>query len=555
MAATSLLLFACSQPQDPSILAIVAQSPITVADLRAIEPDDPPGVDAEERFERLREDLQTLVDRELLLIASRDQGLDTGEVVVSRLERSEEVRLARTAMGVAVGERISVTRAEIAEVYEAGWNERLEALEIFVPTGAEADGAVQRLEAGESFADVAAEFAVDPVVRVPSGGPRKAAYLPFESPRALVEILFGLQPGQRTPPIAVAGGFVVAKVTARDSLALEELVNPLRKQLEKEKAQVFRARYLRRLRKEISLQDDSTGLSMAVEVLRNGTPVSDLVREQLDHPVYRSSDFVVDVEEAVEALRAGRRTWKSSATRPAVIQAIRDQILTARVLAWDGRRLGADRTEEFQAWRNRELEKQMITRLRERLLADSVAVTEEDVQAHYEATKHRFRIPAAALVAEILVVEPDLAHRLRKRLEEGEDIEGLASRFTIRGADRNEGARTRFWVYDLQTPIYSEEWMRAVFGTPLHQVTGPLLTKGGYSVFQVLDRRGEEYHPLELPRVREGVTREVREMEGRRVFNQYVKRLRRQYSSSVAIYEDNLRALGSGRDNALASSP
>ena len=554
MAATSLF-YACSQPQDPSLLANVAETRITVADLIALESDELSRLSSEELFERRREDLQTLVDRELLLIAAREQRLDLEGVVVRRLERREEGRLARIAMRVAAADRISVTREEITEVYEAGWNEGLEALEIYVPTEAEAVRVVERLEAGQSFTDVAAEFAVDPVVRVPSGVPRKAVYLPFEAPRALVEILFELQPGQMTPPIAVAGGYVVAKVTARDSLTLEELEHPLRKQLEKEKAQVFRARYLRRLRREISLQDDSTGLRMVVQILRDGTPVSDLSREQRDHPVYNSSGFVIDVEEVVERLRESRRNWKAAATLPSVIDAIRDRVLTARVLAWDARRLGSDRTEGFQAWKNRELEKQKIILLRERLLADSVAVTEGEIQAHYEATKHRFRIPAAARVAEILVAEPDLAHRLRKRLDGGEDIARLAPRFTIRGADRNEGVQTRFWVYDAQIPIYSDEWMRAVFGTPLNQVAGPLLTKGGYSIFQVLERRGEEYHSLELQRVREAVAREVREAEGRRVFNQYVEGLRRQYTASVTIYEDNLRALGRSLDNALASSP
>ena len=49
--------------------------------------------------------------------------------------------------------------------------------------------------------------------------------------------------------------------------------------------------------------------------------------------------------------------------------------------------------------------------------------------------------------------------------------------------------------------------MNAVMNAELHQLQGPIQTRGGYSIFRVIERYPEIYHGLELERVRNAVMR------------------------------------------------
>lgn len=535
-----VVLGACSTPEDPSVLARVHDQVMKVADLRALESDGRhQNLSEEELFTRRRMDLQALIDRELLLVQARVLNLDQDKEVVRLFKANKEVNLARSMMRSEVVDRITVAPTEVAQVYQAGWDERIRSKEIFVETSADAKRVVTALAQGTSFDKVAKDYSVDPVMRVPTGESRVGSYLPFDAPRSLVELLFDLQPGEWTEPIYQTGGYVIAKVVERDSLSLVELQGPIGEELAKEKAQVLRATYLRRLREEIALRDDTTGLELVVKVLRDETSLSELTQVERQNPVYKTSDFILDVATVVTHLRAGADKW-TRATLPSVIDAIRDRILTVRVLAWDARRKGRHQLPEFLEWSQRERDKLMITQLRERVLVDSVKVTEGAIKDHYEDVRYRFRIPAAVHIREILVIEPRAADELRTRIIEGETFAALAPQHTIRG----EGKQVSFWVYDVQTPLYSEEWMKSVFNAPVGRLVGPLLTKGGYSIFEVIERSAESYHSLDLPRVHRAVERDVREAEERNVFNRYVEQLRSQATSVIEIYEDNLRALG-----------
>ena len=68
--------------------------------------------------------------------------------------------------------------------------------------------------------------------------------------------------------------------------------------------------------------------------------------------------------------------------------------------------------------------------------------------------------------------------------------------------------------------------MNAVMNADLHQLQGPLQTRGGYSIFRVIERYPEIYHGLELERVRDVVVRDVRERTEREFFNSYLRDLR-----------------------------
>ncbi|MEW6755590.1 MAG: hypothetical protein AB1505_32125, partial [Candidatus Latescibacterota bacterium] len=87
---------------------------------------------------------------------------------------------------------------------------------------------------------------------------------------------------------------------------------------------------------------------------------------------------------------------------------------------------------------------------------------------------------------------------------------------------------------------YGERWVRAVMEEPIGSLQGPIRTKGGYSVFRVLERQPESYYPLETQRVRRAVERWVVEDKERVRFNDYMRELRRRRAGEIRIHGANL---------------
>jgi hypothetical protein len=98
-------------------------------------------------------------------------------------------------------------------------------------------------------------------------------------------------------------------------------------------------------------------------------------------------------------------------------------------------------------------------------------------------------------------------------------------------------------VYGPQAPVYGEAWMSVAMNAPLGQVQGPVQTKGGYSVFRVLERQPESHYGLDQSRVRRDVESGVEAEKERTQFNEYLDGLRRKNASRVRIYQDHLEML------------
>ena len=80
---------------------------------------------------------------------------------------------------------------------------------------------------------------------------------------------------------------------------------------------------------------------------------------------------------------------------------------------------------------------------------------------------------------------------------------------------------------------------------PVGEIHGPVGAEGGYSLVQVVERYADSYYTLEESRVRTAVTRDMRNLKQRRVFNAFVADLRERQSldGRLVIYEDRLAGL------------
>ena len=523
------------RPDNADLLAKVGEVEITATDLRTFEANLK---EAAMRSQH-RDNLQTLIDRQVLLLAANERGLQRDEEVLAKLAKRETKALADAMLRRNVTAKVSVTEEDIEKGYaRPGWGEKVTTMEIFVPSREQARQVQALLAQGEDFAEVGRQFAADPYYGMNTGEVRRLAYSPFDSPPLLVQAVFALPEGSVTDLLPLHGGFVIAKVAERRRAELVEVEDGIRKALSDEQQTQLRESYLRHLKWDLDTVFDAEGMDIVVSVLQGAVSYADLDEAQRQRPVYAFEGLQMDVAEVLEAVRPSGRLWPEASVA-SVNEKLSESHFPTRIMAHDARRKGLDKTEAFAQSHKLALGNLMLMKLREQILAEAPAPTEDELLAFYEEHKHRFRSPPHAQLEEILLETPDEARQIAAQIEAGAEWSELA-RAHSRRRNAEDGL---LYVSESQAPFLGEVWMNAVMNAELQQLQGPIQTRGGYSVFRVIERYPEIYHGLELERVRNSVERDVRERAEREFFNSYLRDLRQKYAEQIDVHEEHLRYL------------
>lgn len=535
-----LLIGACiscgdERPDNAYLLAKVGQVEITATDLRTLETNLK---DAAMRSQH-RDNLQTLIDREVLLLEANERGLQRDEEVLAKLAKRETKALADAMLRRNVTAKVSVTEDDIEKAYaRSGWGEKVATMEIFVSDQEQAHQVQALLAQGEDFAEVGRQFAADLYYGMNTGEIRRQVYSPFDGPRALAEAVFALPEGGVTAPLPLHGGFVIAKVAERRRAELVEVEDGIRKALSDEQQKQLRESYLRHLKWDLDTVFDAEGMDTVVSVLRGAIRYADLDETQRQRPVYAFEGLQMDVTEVLEAVRPSGRLWPEASVA-SVNEKLSESHFPTRLMVHDARRKGFDKTEAFARSHELALGNLMLMKLREQILAEASVPTEDELLAFYEEHKHRFRSPPHAQLEEILLETPSEARQLAAQIEAGAEWSELA-RAHSRRRNAEDGL---LYVSQSQAPFLGEAWMNAVMNAELNQLQGPIQTRGGYSIFRVIERYPEIYYGLDLERVRNSVERDVRERIEREFFNSYLRNLRQKYAEQIDVYEEHLRYL------------
>ena len=284
------------RPDNAHLLAKVGAVEITAADLRTFE------ANLKTATMRLqhRDNLQTLIDRQVLLLAASERGLHRNEEVLAELAKRETKALADAMLRRNVEAKVSVTEDDIEKAYaRPGWGEKVTTMEIFVPNQEQARQVQALLAQGGDFEEVGRQFAADLYYGVHTGEIRQLAYSPFDSPRDLAQAVFALPVGGVTEPIPLHGGFIIAKVAERRRAELVEVEDGIREALGEEQQQQLRESYLRHLKWDLETVFDAEGMDIVVSVLQGAVRYADL-------------DEVPSASARSMLLRACRWMWQRS---------------------------------------------------------------------------------------------------------------------------------------------------------------------------------------------------------------------------------------------------
>jgi len=534
------LAWGCGVPSpDPDTVARVGGVAIAGSELQAYEARlAGKGRRSRDGEEVRRDHLQTLIDRQLLLQDASARGLDDDPVVTQRLARRETKQLAEEALKSEVLARLAVSVAEVEREYEqGGWGEQVVTLEIYAPTREKAGAAMDLLHRGVEFDEVARQYSVDRFLGLPTNGPKQFVYSPGDAPREVVAAVLDLPVGAVTDTIAWREGYVIAQVWERRPVSLEEVARKVSRSVTRAKRQALREAHLIRLRETYRLTYHQPGMDRVVDVLAGRVAADSLSAQERQTPVYRYDGGRLSVAQVLEELRRGGVARRSLGETEAAGY-LKEHVLPERLMELEARGRGVDQTAAYRRWREGEQTELVLTRLHRAVTEGSVETTREDLERYYEAHQQRFRIPAAVTVLDILVPTPEEAQALKERIVAGEDMQGLARRHSL----RKRAIDGKLTAYANQEFLFGAYWLAAALNAPLGELRGPVETRGGYSVFRILERQPESHYPLES-RVEQIVRREARKVKEQIAFNEYLYGLRQDRAGEIEVYEQNLKRL------------
>ena len=491
LAAAGLLVLGSCEPQpqpaaDPPLVQ-VGDEVITAGALRQYEQDLPTAFRlAASGAAAQREHLQSLVDRQLMLLEAGNKGYRRMPELKAELEQLANKKLIDQVTFEYITRQVEVTEEELLQEYQEadlGWMVR--PARILCATEEEARKVVRELEQGADFAALAAARSLKSATE--KGGDLGHFFGPEDVAPVLQEVIFDLPVGGISAPIRTVEGYEVLTILDRYRLPFDRLKERLVTQVRRRKWAARHLEYLEELKRENSL-------SQAI-----------------------ASD---------------------------------PKALSDTLLLREGRRQGFDQNAEFLAWKDAKREELLIRQLRQREVVDLLpSPSEEEVRQFYEAHIDGYSVPGAVYLTEVLLNTREEAVEIRRAAEAGQSLEELARKHSVRPrTDSGHGhvhvdQDGQVVIYALQSSPYYRLFQRKE-SQQVGQLQGPVELDGKFAVFR-LDEPIEP-HRIPFAKVRKHVRRQVKVKHARRAFEVYIDSLRKVYAGEVKWFDEHLAGLNAG---------
>ena len=404
-------LVACGQ-QEPSTekealpLAQVGAELITDRDMRYLIDNVAEWAKSEqEGGAKVREYLQSLIDRAVILREARAGKLDRSPAFVREVATALRRRLIRELEQRAVEAQVSITEEEMQRVFaEQHWERWIKIAHVVVPTQERAEEALAALRTGIPFEEVARQFSTHS--RTASlGGVKPQYYSRFHALPLVRDILFSLKVGEISEPIAVPQGYEIFKVLAELQGSYEQTREFLFKTLSKERLDARRKAYVDSLAEQFQLTPDPHGLGILMEILRSGRedPATgkktfQILEGAAQTPLFRYEGGQIALGEAIlqsPVLRQGRDVSDSAR----VAHFLQRDVVMPQLIWMEADKLELDR--ELEEWVERKEEEVLIVTMRQIATSTDEEISEQEVLDYYEKTKDQYRTASEVSVVEI----------------------------------------------------------------------------------------------------------------------------------------------------------
>lgn len=370
--------------------------------------------------DQVRDYLQSLVDRALILRAARAQQVEQSAAVQEKLEAARRRKVAQAMEQRYIRPAVSVSEAALRRVYAAqGWERQLKIAHIFTRTQPPAVAALAALHAGRSFAEVVREFSQNRTTAA-HGGEKPYYYSRINAIPAVRDSLFSLPKGAISAILPVPKGFEIFKILDERTASYEQMRPQVLKAVMRERLQTRRRAYIDSLAERFQWQEVAAGMARLTRILHSGEQAGDskvfyLSDADAAAPLYTYQGGAISVGEAVsrsQFIRQGRYVEDSLK----VAYYLERDVKGPQLLLLQGRALGIEQEPAVADWLVRKKEELLIRAMRRLATAAAKPVTEQEMRAHYEAHPSQYRTSSMVEIVEIQVEEEAQVRELLARI-------------------------------------------------------------------------------------------------------------------------------------------
>ena len=370
--------------------------------------------------DQVRDYLQSLVDRALILRAARAQQVEQSAAVQEKLEAARRRKVAQAMEQRYIRPAVSVSEAALRRVYAAqGWERQLKIAHIFTRTQPPAVAALAALHAGRSFAEVVREFSQNRTTAA-HGGEKPYYYSRINAIPAVRDSLFSLPKGAISAILPVPKGFEIFKILDERTASYEQMRPQVLKAVMRERLQARRRAYIDSLAERFQWQEVAAGMARLTRILHSGEQAGDskvfyLSDADAAAPLYTYRGGAISVGEAVsrsQFIRQGRYVEDSLK----VAYYLERDVKGPQLLLLQGRALGIEQEPAVADWLVRKKEELLIRAMRRLATAAAKPVTEQEMRAHYEAHPSQYRTSSMVEIVEIQVEEEAQVRELLARI-------------------------------------------------------------------------------------------------------------------------------------------
>ncbi len=535
-----LAVAGCGPESDPAtpetVLATVGRQAITALDLHRYEQALPDYLHSKKEGIAARgENLQTLVDKELMLCEAYKRGLDQLPRLTHTLSDMVNKRLAEELSREWIDARLKVTEEELRTAYEEhllGWE--IWPAHILLASEEDAWAIIRQLEAGANFSELAHEHSL--AADADKGGNLGAFFDQAGAVPSLRDGTFHLEEGQVSEPIRTIDGYEVIKVLKKRRIPFEKLRTDIAEQVGQRKWTQRRRVVIDSLKEVHGLRYHRDRIHAVLAALHGRA------LDQPHAPLIEYEGGGIGIGDAVRGLRS----LKKGALPPdssAAVLAIERWILPDSLLVLEARMQGRHQWPAMVAWAEGQKQSLLVSQLRLDAVAEQVSVPEAEVRDYYEQNLENYRsLPGVIEMTEVLVNTRVEAEGILARVRGGERLEELAISHSVRPSMKPVGGHTfadsgRVTIESLYQSPY-----RTFFGDSNSKdvgvLQGPMEVQEKYSVF----RLEQPYEMALLPfrQVQRPIRVNIRKRREGVLFDAFLDSLRQAYSGEVHINQDAL---------------
>ena len=415
-------VLACeTREPDDRPLAQVGSKLITERDYRRFVAGLPEWTKSEaEGSEQVRDYLQSLIDRALILRAAQEQKVEQSAAVQKNMAETLRLKVGQAMEQRYIRPAVSVSEADLRREFAAQqWERQLKIAHIFARTLARAEAALAALYAGRAFAEVAHEFSQNRTTAA-HGGEKPYYYSRINAIPAVRDSLFSLPKGAISAILPVPKGYEIFKILDERTASYEQMRPQVLKAVMRERLQARRRAYIDSLAEQFQWQEVAEGMGRLRHILHSGAQEGDkkvfyLSEADAAAALYTYQGGAISLGEAVnrsQFIRQGRYVQDSLK----VASYLERDVKVPQLLLMQGRALGIDQEPAIADWLARKKEEILIRAMRRLATASQKPVTEQEMCAHYEAHPKSYQTSSMVEVVEIQVEEEAQARELLSQI-------------------------------------------------------------------------------------------------------------------------------------------